>query len=393
MLTRCPACQTAFKVAPDQLAARAGRVRCGHCLNAFDAIANALPIPEPPAEEAPPQDLTAPPLPPERAPSDPGAVGDILAVQNVASDLTPPDLPPTALPEEADSSADDDVPGTDEMPAVLRARHRAPREADPDVEDQAEAAPTSQPESPPPPPLPPDAPQPDLPAPEAPALWPREASRIDESDGGTPTPTTATLSTPVPALALAHQDADDNPATLAPPPSVMPLRVPASPPEGEAGQARRQWGIALGCLAMLLAAQASFLFRSQVAEAFPFLRPAFVALCTQVGCAMPLPQEAGAIGIETSDLHPEPGPNAEFVFHATLRNRADFAQAYPHVELSLTDAADKPVVRRVFPPQEWLPAGTAEDAPFSGGAAAEARLAFSAPGVAALGYRVYVFYP
>lgn len=38
LLTRCPRCKTLFRVAPAQLQARAGQVRCGRCLNVFDGF-------------------------------------------------------------------------------------------------------------------------------------------------------------------------------------------------------------------------------------------------------------------------------------------------------------------------------------------------------------------
>src|SRR5688500_8389060 len=37
LLTRCPRCRTLFRVTPPQLQARSGTVRCGRCMNAFDA--------------------------------------------------------------------------------------------------------------------------------------------------------------------------------------------------------------------------------------------------------------------------------------------------------------------------------------------------------------------
>src|SRR5574343_315971 len=39
LITRCPACQTMFRVVPDQLRMSAGWVRCGQCQAAFDASA------------------------------------------------------------------------------------------------------------------------------------------------------------------------------------------------------------------------------------------------------------------------------------------------------------------------------------------------------------------
>lgn len=42
MITRCPACLTAFRVTQTQLAARDGRVRCGACAHVFDALTQLL---------------------------------------------------------------------------------------------------------------------------------------------------------------------------------------------------------------------------------------------------------------------------------------------------------------------------------------------------------------
>src|SRR5690606_23642075 len=38
MLTRCPGCSTTFRVTPEQVKARQGKVRCGRCQHVFDAI-------------------------------------------------------------------------------------------------------------------------------------------------------------------------------------------------------------------------------------------------------------------------------------------------------------------------------------------------------------------
>lgn len=42
LVTRCPACATAFRVRPEQLAARNGQVRCGKCTTVFDGAAGLL---------------------------------------------------------------------------------------------------------------------------------------------------------------------------------------------------------------------------------------------------------------------------------------------------------------------------------------------------------------
>ncbi|MCB1958819.1 MAG: zinc-ribbon domain-containing protein, partial [Rhodocyclaceae bacterium] len=79
MLTRCPACETSFRVRPEQLQARQGRVRCGHCSRPFNALESLVdedgltpvpaerfqaPRPEPdvelPGQEADPEDSKGP---------------------------------------------------------------------------------------------------------------------------------------------------------------------------------------------------------------------------------------------------------------------------------------------------------------------------------------------
>ncbi|CAM2152374.1 DUF3426 domain-containing protein [Paraburkholderia tropica] len=46
LATRCPFCETVFRIQPAHLAARRGLVRCGHCQEAFDASGSLYEVPE-----------------------------------------------------------------------------------------------------------------------------------------------------------------------------------------------------------------------------------------------------------------------------------------------------------------------------------------------------------
>jgi predicted Zn finger-like uncharacterized protein len=372
MLARCPACQTVFRVSPEQLAARQGRVRCGHCLNAFNAVHNAVeegqrpeaapvlaepanpsasePERESPGAEAPPADETP-------APAD-EPVG--IVVDEDATEQAP------------DNTAASVTPGA--LPAVLHTRSDPIGGVCPvRLLDEWDAAET------------PDS-----------ALVPTsEATRVtaphqDAADAeplqGEGSIAAGTVASAILTRSSVGEDHEGPPGGAT---AEVPLRfAPSVGPDA----LRRRLGIALGCLVATLLVQGLFLFRQPLSQAIPALRPSLAALCDRLGCALPLPQEAEQISIETSDLHPEPGGKGDFVLHATLRNRARFPQAYPYVELSLTDAADKALVRRVFSPEEWAPGTRLEDG-FAPGGTAEVALPFNAGGVAALGYRVYAFYP
>jgi hypothetical protein len=84
------------------------------------------------------------------------------------------------------------------------------------------------------------------------------------------------------------------------------------------------------------------------------------------------------------------------VLNAVLRNRARFAQDYPALELTLTDDAERPVLRRVLAPREYLDAARAAQLLSRGigpGGEASLRVYLDASRSPATGYRLYLFYP
>ena len=62
ILARCPACATTFRVRPEQLQARGGRVRCGHCQHPFNAL-EAQVAEDPTAIESGPLSVAPPGVP------------------------------------------------------------------------------------------------------------------------------------------------------------------------------------------------------------------------------------------------------------------------------------------------------------------------------------------
>lgn len=71
LVTRCPACRTAFRVVADQLRLRQGLVRCGHCDTVFDARDHLIEVPVTPAEGA--SAAAAPAIAPAALPSLPAS--------------------------------------------------------------------------------------------------------------------------------------------------------------------------------------------------------------------------------------------------------------------------------------------------------------------------------
>lgn len=155
------------------------------------------------------------------------------------------------------------------------------------------------------------------------------------------------------------------------------------------------WGAGALVAALALAGQLAHAYRSELALALPGSLPWLEAGCKRLGCTIPPPRRVDLLSIEASELAAERTAPGVLTLTAALRNRAAFAQAYPHLELTLTDAADQPVARRVLDPREYAGADAARraGAAFPAGAEQPVRLHIDAAGLNARGYRIFLFYP
>jgi predicted Zn finger-like uncharacterized protein len=260
LVTRCPACGTAFRALPTQLSARSGMVRCGKCAAIFDAVANLV-------EETP------------------------------------------------ESGAAEPSPQLGLFDAGARAAASAAR------------------------------------APARPR--PRRAPADDE---------------PLPEFL-----------------------------EDEAPRSRFviAWGVAALAALLVLALQLAYQYRTELATLAPQAKPFLVEGCRFLDCEVRLPRRPDLLSIESSDLQADKRGEHFVVLHAVIRNRAPFAQELPALELTLTDALERAVVRRVLRPADYLSgrAAASLEAGIAPGAEAALRMVFDTGGVSATGYRLYLFYP
>ncbi len=168
-----------------------------------------------------------------------------------------------------------------------------------------------------------------------------------------------------------------------------------SKPEPRAGSPLL-WGFLALLAAAALAGQAAYRYRTEIAVQAPGAREALVAACRLLRCEVPLPRRPDLMSIESSDLQTDPRSESMIVLNAVLRNRAPFPQEYPALELTLTDEADRPVLRRVLVPADYL--DPARRVSLSGqglapSAEASFRINFDAGRTRATGYRLYLFFP
>ncbi|HEU4374639.1 MAG TPA: DUF3426 domain-containing protein [Telluria sp.] len=447
LATICPHCHTTFRVASDQLKLRGGIVRCGACHEVFDGNASLVDIavtaPEAPASAPTPEETALPALAESEVAPEPEIEPEpeIAPEPEIEPELEPepepepepvfeevplPEPPVSEpVPEQSASDAfDEQIAALDEAPAAeaetidepvytldfdttfdpfgILPTPAAPVEPEPAVDEEIVALPLLDDEYDPaeetrdftePPPR--DEPV-DLPPP----LLMRESAAAE------PTPE------PSPEMAVAvSKSARRNAAERRKqaPVVVLPAEPVVAEPEPEPesdepefvrrSRLREQTGrtrrIALGAgsalLLIALAAQGLTTFRNVLAARYPSAKPTLVAACTVFGCKVELPAQIDVLSIETGELQTL-GANT-FSFTTLLRNTGTLAQAWPHIELTLTDANDKPLVRRVFTPAEYLPQGVAPAKGFGARSEQPVKLFFELNQIKASGYHIAIFYP
>jgi predicted Zn finger-like uncharacterized protein len=521
LATRCPHCNTIFKVVQDQLKVSEGWVRCGRCTQVFNALEGLFDM----EREAPPQRVV-PPAPPtsstpsapvgEHAPApasppsggppafqatEPSAYAPSHDDAVIGDDLPPPDPRPTP----AVTHFDLDLPPSDEavaaamsaltQPAIRTSpdddapsRHQDDDEAYP-VTDEADALDSRYL-------LPSDERRaatgrrrPRRGGPEfADAEFPMDAmADLDddwETGWNTPVDAAGALSESEQLARAALSESDDSgevarpsPPTAAPSallqrpsgetasaqtttaqtdageipaspdsdtgPSTMPSRLPGDgddyqpeqslpPPsqrKGRSGtrgrgpqteapgfikQAERKaiWRhpairgllafIALA-LALLLGAQFVQQEHDHLASRHPELTPYLAQWCQLTGCTLSPPMQIEDLQVDNIALVKTSSLGEDtYRLTAIIHNRADAVLAWPHLDLSLTDANGTVVVRRVFDVEtaSRVPAEAAEkDAgttvppavPANSSTTLQWRL--RAPDLAPAGYTVELFYP
>lgn len=118
------------------------------------------------------------------------------------------------------------------------------------------------------------------------------------------------------------------------------------------------WRLCLGVLLLLLVAQAAYVYRHQLANQVPFLRPALEAVCQKLDCQISYERRAKFIDISDSELHAEPNiqKNGPYRYHLalSLHNRFKRAQAWPTLVIRLQDGRGQALSTIAVPPEQYL---------------------------------------
>jgi predicted Zn finger-like uncharacterized protein len=224
-----------------------------------------------------------------------------------------------------------------------------------------------------------------------PQILARPEYELEEGFDPAKGPPTMTLRRPV-----GDSAASEGSAEAAAVEEETPLRLPGELAEAKRRLTRRElwaYGLAAVLLASLLVAQITYAYRDRLSAEYPELGDILRSACAPIGCSIGPPRESGRITIEASDLQADPARKGLLVLSATLRNRASFAVAYPHLELALQDVQGQVVARRVFGPAEYLTGKASAERGLPAGEEHYLTLYLDSGGVPAEGYKLEPFHP
>jgi predicted Zn finger-like uncharacterized protein len=378
LITRCPACGTLFKVVADQLKISQGWVRCGQCAEVFDAqaqMSSARSGPSAPVPLQAEQTIVAPEAIVPAAPT----LGHAAGASNPVAETDATSFQIQMLGDEADSAADL-VADSSVSPALYA-----------DFSDSNWINTVN-----------PPAPQ----------------SRADIVDSG------------VPSSLSPYPSADGLLAVGAGPlasrvqsairPSLLPAGMgsvsggitdptvnPVEEPPGFVRQAQRaqRWRspwvrmlLLLVSVALLaaLGAQIALQERARIAALEPRAQPWLKELCAVAGCTVGPLKHIEAVVVDASSFNKlrTEGKYELYKLALNLKNTGALPVAVPHIELSLNDAQDQPVLRRVLSPADLGAALSvlAPAAELAGNTTIQVDSTQLA-GTRVAGYRVWAFYP
>ncbi|MCU6434732.1 zinc-ribbon domain-containing protein [Undibacterium sp. Jales W-56] len=142
-----------------------------------------------------------------------------------------------------------------------------------------------------------------------------------------------------------------------------------------------------------LLGQISYSARNQIAAWLPQTKPALSDACKLLKCQISLPAQIDQLSIESNELQALSTARSVFSLAVQLQNKGSLTQEWPMLELVLNDAKDKPVLRKVFTPADYLNNKTDLPKGFPASSEQTVKLYFELSDLKAAGYHVSIFYP
>ena len=159
----------------------------------------------------------------------------------------------------------------------------------------------------------------------------------------------------------------------------------------------RIWGLVSIFLLIVLTGQIVYLYRTEL-SIIPGTKPYLEQYCLILNCTIPLPQQVELLTIESSEMQTGTGQHSSLItITAIVRNRATFPQAFPAIELTLTDTQsdmqDRDLASRIFTPGEYLEENVNPSKAIAPSNEISVTLYIDSGDLNAAGYRLVLLYP
>lgn len=153
------------------------------------------------------------------------------------------------------------------------------------------------------------------------------------------------------------------------------------------------WLITTSLLLLILALlQTVYGMRTQISAEYPQFKPLLTQACAVLRCEIALPKNLDLLAIDDSDMQEDEHYQDVIKFTSLLINKANYAQAFPNIELTLTATDDQPVLRKMIKPNEYLKSNINVAAGLSAHEEIRVSLAINVKDLAVAGYRLLLVY-
>ncbi|MBS3803489.1 MAG: zinc-ribbon domain-containing protein [Oleiphilaceae bacterium] len=352
LLTRCPHCQTRFKVSAEQLGIAKGRVRCGNCMNVFHAVENKESV----AETPPPQDL-GDGASPEKKELEAASIEDFVFQDNPEEDAAegkyidaessfPDDelsdsfrgfddqaadgfgVGDDKAPESADESWAEDMLNEERQQAGIPLSDAPPQAAAPEKTGPASSS----------------APGPG----ETPERIDLEAESDTQSQGQPGADVhdawsigeEADIPTEPKRRKSDYQDLGHEPIAI------------GGSRSGNGGR-KTLWTLVVVALLGLLIAQVAY-FQFDRLSSIPELRIFYEKACELAGCELEPLVAIDQIESRKLVVKTDPNDRQSLIVDAVIVNKADFEQPFPAIGLTFSNLNGDVVAQSLFTPEEYL---------------------------------------
>ena len=147
-------------------------------------------------------------------------------------------------------------------------------------------------------------------------------------------------------------------------------------------------------LLLLLSAvlQTVYFLRAEISWRYPSSQTYLKLACKKIGCDIALAKQINLLVLDDTDLLEDELRVGLMHLSSTIVNQAAFSQAYPTIELTLTDIEGRAKFTSRFSPHDYLEHGTDAKLGLAAGQSLKLMLPLANPDPSMAGYRVRLFY-